>query len=53
MSPIHCDPFDSVRIFKDAKVKQAIGMHWGPLSSPPQFSFSFELMTSFLKVSGD
>ncbi|PPQ96737.1 hypothetical protein CVT26_010221 [Gymnopilus dilepis] len=29
MSPIHCAPQDSVRLFKDIKAKRAIGMHWG------------------------
>ncbi|KAJ2916883.1 hypothetical protein MD484_g3479, partial [Candolleomyces efflorescens] len=28
MSPIHCAPQDSVRLFKDIKAKKAIGMHW-------------------------
>ncbi|KAL7411469.1 beta-lactamase superfamily domain-containing protein [Mrakia frigida] len=43
MSPIHCDPFDAVRIFKDVKAKKAIGMHWGvwrlttePADEPPK-----------------
>ncbi|KDQ61052.1 hypothetical protein JAAARDRAFT_124098 [Jaapia argillacea MUCL 33604] len=29
MSPIHCAPQDSVRIFQDVRAKRAIGMHWG------------------------
>ncbi|KAJ3533576.1 hypothetical protein NMY22_g7279 [Coprinellus aureogranulatus] len=29
MSPIHCAPQDSVRLFKDIKAKKALGMHWG------------------------
>jgi len=29
MSPVHCAPQDSVRIFKDVRAKKAIGMHWG------------------------
>jgi N-acyl-phosphatidylethanolamine-hydrolysing phospholipase D len=29
MSPIHCAPQDSVRIFKDIRAKRALGMHWG------------------------
>lgn len=29
MSPVHCDPFDSVEIHKDIKAKVSIGMHWG------------------------
>ncbi|TFK19218.1 N-acyl-phosphatidylethanolamine-hydrolyzing phospholipase D [Coprinopsis marcescibilis] len=29
MSPIHCAPQDSVKLFKDIKAKKAIGMHWG------------------------
>jgi len=29
MSPIHCAPQDSVRLFKDIKAKKAVGMHWG------------------------
>jgi N-acyl-phosphatidylethanolamine-hydrolysing phospholipase D len=29
MSPVHCAPQDSVRIFKDVRAKRAIGMHWG------------------------
>lgn len=42
MSPIHCAPQDSVRLFKDIKAKRALGMHWGtwiltnePVLSPP------------------
>lgn len=29
MSPVHCDPFDSICIHKDVKSKKSIGMHWG------------------------
>ncbi|KAF6752440.1 N-acyl-phosphatidylethanolamine-hydrolyzing phospholipase D [Ephemerocybe angulata] len=29
MSPIHCAPQDSVRIYKDIKAKKGLGMHWG------------------------
>ncbi|CAK5263301.1 unnamed protein product [Mycena citricolor] len=29
MSPIHCGPRDSVALFKDLRVKKALGMHWG------------------------
>ncbi|TEB23165.1 Metallo-hydrolase/oxidoreductase [Coprinellus micaceus] len=29
MSPIHCAPQDSVRLFQDIKAKKALGMHWG------------------------
>ncbi|RDB22378.1 N-acyl-phosphatidylethanolamine-hydrolyzing phospholipase D [Hypsizygus marmoreus] len=29
MSPIHCAPQDSVRLFKDIQAKRALGMHWG------------------------
>ncbi|EAU81600.1 N-acyl-phosphatidylethanolamine-hydrolyzing phospholipase D [Coprinopsis cinerea okayama7 len=29
MSPIHCAPQDSVRLFKDIQAKKALGMHWG------------------------
>ncbi|KAF9552860.1 N-acyl-phosphatidylethanolamine-hydrolyzing phospholipase D [Agrocybe pediades] len=29
MSPIHCAPQDSVRLFKDLKARKALGMHWG------------------------
>lgn len=29
MSPIHCAPQDSVRLFKDIRAKRALGMHWG------------------------
>lgn len=29
MSPIHCAPQDSVRLFKDIRAKKALGMHWG------------------------
>lgn len=29
MSPIHCAPQDSVRLFKDVRAKKAVGMHWG------------------------
>ncbi|KAG5641517.1 hypothetical protein DXG03_004833 [Asterophora parasitica] len=28
MSPIHCAPQDSVRLFKDIRAKRALGMHW-------------------------
>lgn len=43
MSPIHSDPHDAVRIFKDTRCKKALGMHWGTwaltteeLDEPPQ-----------------
>ncbi|KAJ7581790.1 N-acyl-phosphatidylethanolamine-hydrolyzing phospholipase D [Mycena floridula] len=29
MSPVHCAPQDSVRVFKDIRAKRALGMHWG------------------------
>lgn len=29
MSPMHCDPGDSVCVFKDVRAKKALGMHWG------------------------
>lgn len=29
LSPMHCAPQDSVRVFKDIRAKKAIGMHWG------------------------
>ncbi|KIY68150.1 Metallo-hydrolase/oxidoreductase [Cylindrobasidium torrendii FP15055 ss-10] len=29
MSPMHCAPQDSVRVFQDVRVKKALGMHWG------------------------
>jgi N-acyl-phosphatidylethanolamine-hydrolysing phospholipase D len=29
MSPIHCAPQDSVRIFQDIRARKALGMHWG------------------------
>jgi len=29
MSPIHCAPQDSVRIFKDVRAKRGVGIHWG------------------------
>jgi len=29
MSPVHCNPWDSVEIHKDIKSKVSIGMHWG------------------------
>ncbi|KAI5116988.1 hypothetical protein M0805_001485 [Coniferiporia weirii] len=29
MSPIHCAPQDSVRIFRDIRARKALGMHWG------------------------
>lgn len=29
MSPVHCDPFDSICIHKDIRSKKSIGMHWG------------------------
>ncbi|KAF6743070.1 hypothetical protein DFP72DRAFT_756445, partial [Ephemerocybe angulata] len=28
MSPIHCAPQDSVRVFTDINAKKALGMHW-------------------------
>lgn len=28
-SALHANPFDSVNIFVDAKVKKALAMHWG------------------------
>lgn len=31
LSPMHCAPQDSVRVFKDIRAKKAIGMHWGYL----------------------
>ncbi|KAK2467546.1 hypothetical protein APHAL10511_000401 [Amanita phalloides] len=43
MSPIHCAPQDSVRIFKDIRARKALGMHWGawilttePVDEPPK-----------------
>ncbi|KAJ2916915.1 hypothetical protein MD484_g3480, partial [Candolleomyces efflorescens] len=43
MSPVHCAPSDSVRIFQDIKAKKGLGMHWGawvltaePFTEPPQ-----------------
>ncbi|KZV81421.1 Metallo-hydrolase/oxidoreductase, partial [Exidia glandulosa HHB12029] len=29
MSPMHCAPQDSVRVFRDVRAKKAVGMHWG------------------------
>lgn len=29
MSPMHANPYDSVEIFKEAKCKRAMGIHWG------------------------
>lgn len=29
MSPVHCAPQDSVRVFQDVRAKRALGMHWG------------------------
>ncbi|KAF8641647.1 hypothetical protein AX16_009873 [Volvariella volvacea WC 439] len=29
MSPFHCAPQDSVRLFQDIRAKRALGMHWG------------------------
>lgn len=29
MSPVHCSPSDSVRIYQDVKAKRGLGMHWG------------------------
>jgi N-acyl-phosphatidylethanolamine-hydrolysing phospholipase D len=29
MSPVHCDPYDSICIHKDIKSLKSIGMHWG------------------------
>lgn len=26
---MHCDPFDSVNVFKDTSCLKAMGMHWG------------------------
>lgn len=43
MSPIHCGPADSVRVFQDTQCKKAVGMHWGvwrltsePVDEPPK-----------------
>ncbi|KAG8868850.1 hypothetical protein FRB97_001858, partial [Tulasnella sp. 331] len=43
MSPTHCAPKDSVRLFQDVKARRAIGMHWGtwvltlePVMDPPK-----------------
>ncbi|ODO07686.1 hypothetical protein I350_03257 [Cryptococcus amylolentus CBS 6273] len=43
MSGMHASPGDSVRIFRDTKCKQALGIHWGtfrmtvePLTEPPE-----------------
>ncbi|KAF8344370.1 N-acyl-phosphatidylethanolamine-hydrolyzing phospholipase D [Amanita rubescens] len=43
MSPIHCAPQDSVRLFKDIRARKALGMHWGtwilttePVDEPPK-----------------
>ncbi|KAF8331153.1 hypothetical protein F5887DRAFT_1081400 [Amanita rubescens] len=45
MSPIHCAPQDSVRLFKDIRARKALGMHWGtwilttePVDEPPRLS---------------
>ncbi|WWC67746.1 uncharacterized protein I206_101658 [Kwoniella pini CBS 10737] len=42
-SPAHAAPIDSVRIFKDTKCQNAIGIHWGtfqmtfePFTEPPE-----------------
>lgn len=29
MSPMHCNPYDSVNVFIDTKCRQALGIHWG------------------------
>ncbi|GLB37059.1 putative beta-lactamase superfamily domain containing protein [Lyophyllum shimeji] len=29
MSPVHCSPWDSVRVFQDVKAKKALAVHWG------------------------
>ncbi|KIL60779.1 hypothetical protein M378DRAFT_167757 [Amanita muscaria Koide BX008] len=43
MSPIHCAPQDSVRIYQDINARKALGMHWGtwmlttePVDEPPK-----------------
>ncbi|KAG7531437.1 hypothetical protein FFLO_04358 [Filobasidium floriforme] len=43
MSPVHCAPIDSVRVFQDIKARKAIGAHWGawrltsePVDEPPK-----------------
>lgn len=43
LSNVHTSPAESVRIFKDVKAKQAIGIHWGtwhmawePVDEPPK-----------------
>ncbi|KAF5341994.1 hypothetical protein D9611_001532 [Ephemerocybe angulata] len=43
MSPVHCSPSDSVRIYQDIKAKKGLGMHWGawaltaePFAEPPK-----------------
>ncbi len=29
MSPVHCNPFDAVEIFRDTQCRRAMGIHWG------------------------
>ncbi|OCF38645.1 hypothetical protein I317_07566 [Kwoniella heveanensis CBS 569] len=36
MSPLHASPIDSVRMFKDTKCEQAIGIHWGTFRMTPE-----------------
>lgn len=45
MSPIHCAPQDSVRLFKDIKAKKALGMHWGYVwaFAPPPLNLLIDL----------
>ena len=38
MSPIHCSPADSVRVFRDIGAKKALGMHWGLVLLSPVLS---------------
>lgn len=40
MSPIHCAPQDSVRLFQDVRAKRAIGMHWGCVDASRTVSLS-------------
>jgi hypothetical protein len=32
MSAMHCNPLDSVELFRDRRCRRAMGMHWGTLA---------------------
>lgn len=48
MSPVHCAPIDSVRVFQDIKARKAIGAHW--VSSRVQVRAPFGDLTRILHL---